>query len=63
VLQALRSGATTCNIPVLVVSNSAGGAGAVREARGLGIEGWLIKARITPAGLAARVARILQTAN
>jgi DNA-binding response OmpR family regulator len=63
VLRGLRAAGSTRDVPVLIVSNSAGGGRGVREARALGIAGWLIKARITPAGLAARVARILPPSN
>lgn len=60
VLRGLRASERTRSVHVLVVSNSAGIAGLEHEARRLGIEDWIVKAKTTPTRLAALVTRILE---
>ncbi len=62
VLRALRASEATRDVPVLVVSNSVGLPRRELEARKLGIEDWLVKAKTTPAGLAERVRAVLNRA-
>ena len=59
VLRVLRADPTTRAVPVLILSNAVGLGGRDEEAQALGIVDWVVKANVTPAGLAARVARIL----
>ena len=59
VLRALRAARATRSVPVLILSNAVGLGGRDEEARELGIVDWVVKANITPGGLASRVARIL----
>ena len=59
VLHAMRANQQTQEVPVLVISNSAGLTGKETEARQLGIEDWLVKSKTTPGQLAERAALIL----
>ena len=59
VLRLLRADEATRDVPVLILSNAVGLGGREEEAQGLGIVDWVVKANVTPSGLAARVARIL----
>jgi DNA-binding response OmpR family regulator len=59
VLRLLRAEMATRSVPVLILSNAVGLGGREEEAQGLGIVDWVVKANVTPSGLATRVARIL----
>lgn len=59
ILRMLRADRSTRPVPVLILSNAVGLGGREEEARALGIVDWVIKANVTPSGLATRVARIL----
>jgi DNA-binding response OmpR family regulator len=59
ILRLLRADRSTRSVPVLILSNAVGLGGREEEARALGIVDWVIKANVTPSGLATRVARIL----
>jgi DNA-binding response OmpR family regulator len=59
ILRMLRGDRATRAVPVLILSNAVGLGGREEEARALGIVDWVIKANVTPSGLATRVARIL----
>ena len=59
VLRRLRASASTRDVPVVVLSNSAGIGGKQERARELGILDWLTKARTTPGDLAAKIGRHL----
>ncbi len=59
ILRLLRAERETRTVPVLILSNAVGLGGREDEARALGIVDWVVKANMTPSGLATRVARIL----
>jgi two-component system OmpR family response regulator len=59
VLRMLRADRSTRTLLVMILSNAVGLDAREEEARALGIVDWVVKANMTPAGLATRVARIL----
>lgn len=55
VLARLRANDTTRDVPVLILSNSAGIGGKEEQARRLGVLDWLTKSSTSPGVLAARI--------
>jgi DNA-binding response OmpR family regulator len=58
-LAAIRGDPSTRDLPVVVVSNSAGTAGKLDRARTLGVLDWLTKSSTSPSALAARLDELL----
>lgn len=63
VLRRLRADPDTECLQVVVLSNSAGLAEADAEVRRLGVLDWLVKSRVSPSQLAARLEELLHSAD